>query len=69
MSDPYAMGPGPDYDPPPTEDLVDPEVHRSAAEKGRARCLAVLAECGIRKRENGSWNDERKETRHAHRAR
>ncbi len=55
---PYAMGPPPEYHPPPAEELTDPEVHRSAADRGRAKCLAALQEAGITRDERGKWNVE-----------
>jgi hypothetical protein len=54
---PFIRGPGPDYDPPPLEDLIDPEIPARIAAKGRDLVLAVLAEGGIRKTENG-WTRE-----------
>lgn len=58
MTEPYAMGPPRDYHPPPAEDLTDPEVHRSAADRGRAKRLAALQEAGITRDERGKWNVE-----------
>lgn len=55
---PYVMGPGPDYTPPPTADLVDPEVREQTHTTGRDLVLAVLDERGIRKTENGWKTDD-----------
>lgn len=46
---PYAMGPGPDYDPPPIAELIDPAVRDETAIKGAALVREVLAEAGLRK--------------------
>jgi hypothetical protein len=55
---PWITGPPPDFDPPPIEDLIDPEIPARIAAEGRDLVLAVLAEeCGIRKTENG-WTRE-----------
>ena len=54
---PFIRGPGPDYDPPPIEDLVDPEIPARIAATGRDLVLAVLAAKGHRKTENG-WTRE-----------
>lgn len=51
---PYVMGPGPDYDPPPITDLIDPAVRDETATKGAALVREVLAEVGLRK-QGGRW--------------
>lgn len=43
---PYVMGPGPDYDPPPLEALIDPAVRDETATKGAALVREVLADLG-----------------------
>jgi hypothetical protein len=54
----WQTGPPPDYDPPPLEDLIDPEIPARIAATGRDLVLAVLAEeCGIHKTETG-WTRE-----------
>lgn len=45
---PWQTGPGPDYDPPPLHDLIDPALHEHTHTEGRNLVLAVLAEKGIR---------------------
>lgn len=45
---PWITGPPPDFDPPPIEDLIDPEIPARIAATGRDLVLAVLAEKGIR---------------------
>lgn len=54
---PYVTPPR-DYTPPDPADLTSPEHYRTVAERGRARCLAVLAEAGITRDERGKWNVE-----------
>lgn len=54
---PFIRGPGPDYEPPPVDTLIDPEIPARIAAKGRDLVLAVLDENGIRKTENG-WTRE-----------
>lgn len=46
---PYAVGPPADYDPPPIDDLRDPEFRTRTHQRGRQLVLQVLADCGIRK--------------------
>jgi hypothetical protein len=60
MSDenPYAVGPPPDYDPPPIDDLRDPEWRTQTHARGRALVLAIMAELGHHRTENGKWTRE-----------
>lgn len=50
----WITGPGVDYDPPPVDDLIDPETRTRTHRHGRALVLQVLADLGIRKRD-GKW--------------
>jgi hypothetical protein len=57
----WVTGPPADYDPPPLDDLIDPEIreqaHSDAHAKGRRLCLTALAEQqGITKRDDGKWD-------------
>lgn len=45
----WVTGPPADYDPPPIEDLRDPEWRTRTHLHGRQLVLQVLADCGIRK--------------------
>lgn len=54
---PFIRGPGPDYEPPPIAELVDPEIPARIAAHGRDLVLAVLAAKGHHKTENG-WTRE-----------
>ena len=54
MSAPRPAPPGPT----PAEVLTDPEVYRSAADRGRAKCLAALREAGITRDERGKWHTD-----------
>jgi hypothetical protein len=51
---PYVAGPGPGYDPPPVDELVDPGVKQEARLRGSALCRRVLEDLGIRK-VDGRW--------------
>lgn len=54
---PWQTGPGPDYDPHPITDLVDPALREHTHTEGRDLVLAVLAqECGITRRDDGKWD-------------
>jgi hypothetical protein len=57
MTDPYVMGPGPDYTPlsGPAVDHVDPEVQARIDAHGREAALAALAAAGIHKTDDGRW--------------
>lgn len=55
---PYYAGPPRDYNPPDPADLTDPDHHRDIADRGRAHCLAALAQCGIRQDERGKWHTD-----------
>lgn len=50
----WIQGPPRDYDPPSTDELVDPKVRDTIRDRGAAAVLEVLAECGIRK-VDGKW--------------
>lgn len=50
----YVQGPGPDYSPPPIDDLRDDEYRTRTHRRGRDLVLQVLADIGIRKA-NGRW--------------
>lgn len=45
----WVTGPPEGYDPPPIEDLRDPEWRDRSHAAGRNLVLQVLADCGIRK--------------------
>jgi hypothetical protein len=52
----YIQGPPRDYRPHEGERPKPPEHYRNAAERGRAECLAALAESiGLRKQDDGTW--------------
>jgi hypothetical protein len=54
----HIRGPGPDYTPRTGDRQLPPEAYESAAERGRALVMKVLADCGIRKRVDGKWTVE-----------
>jgi hypothetical protein len=57
-ADEYVMGPPPGYKPRTGDRQLPPEAYESAAERGRALVMKVLADCGIRKRDGGKWTVE-----------
>lgn len=59
--EPYAMGPPDDYDPPPVEDLRDPEVQTRTNARGADLVRQPLAELGIRKDDGGRWTNSNRE--------
>ena len=52
--DEYVMGPSPDYDPPPVDELRDPEISKRTNARGADLVREVLADHGIRKL-GGKW--------------
>jgi hypothetical protein len=54
-ADDYQMGPPPGYQPRTGDRQLPAEAYESAAERGRALVMKVLADCGIRKRDDGKW--------------
>jgi len=59
---PFIRGPGPDYDPPPLDTLVDPAVreqhHTATHEAGRAACLAAIHAATGKTRTPNGWVDD-----------
>jgi hypothetical protein len=53
----WVTGPPEGYDPPPIDDLRDPEVRTRTHARGADLVRQVLADCGIRKRD-GKWTRE-----------
>lgn len=58
---PWQTGPPEGYAPPPTATLRDPDVQARTAAKGAALVMAVLAEEGITKRDDGKWDTPNRE--------
>jgi hypothetical protein len=54
-ADEYVMGPPPGYQPRTGDRQLPPEAYESAAERGRALVMKVLADCGIQKSAEGKW--------------
>jgi hypothetical protein len=52
-ADEYVMGPPPGYQPRTGDRQLPPEAYESAAERGRALVMKVLADCGIQKSADG----------------
>jgi hypothetical protein len=54
-ADEYVMGPPPGYKPRTGDRQLPAEAYESAAERGRALVMKVLADCGIQKSAEGKW--------------